>query len=694
MTERIFYLAEFFRFFKKRKDRLLLAGLLCFAFTFTALLAFSKPHFLAESSFRQVQSQMSDSNSVQSMLKSMWSSSEDTLAISVMQSKTLLGKVVEEQGLQVEALGESRVLSLLSRELRLGKEKLPFLFSDVEYNGDHTQTFFIRPLSAATFEVLDPKKKVLASGLLHQPVHMEYATWTLKQMPLKKKYTAFQLLPKRTALAKLQKRVKIKTSRLDSNLLLLKAKASHRQTAIGILDSIMHQYQEYLQTAHEELSLEQISYLKKRRDQLGQDFEQALEEHATYLKNTLGVEGFLGLAQEIEMLSEPKEKYTAQKHKIDLEIKNWTHPWKEGREKLNQLQWEEAKILPAEIATEEFSGIDLETAKKLHAEYGHEGDRLQLELSQLKTYQAQLKDSHFGLSALSQVLTDAVSQELIQKAAEVSLQLADYANRSEKERQRLNSTLVTQKAFLEEHIEKKRGVLKGQLFQLEKKMAGLKQRALELLLKEKEATEQKLIELGEKMGELPEKWRLESQLKLKKELNMQILEGLTQLSESKLVNSHLFHVESKPLDRADAPLEVEAPHLFLLSLLGTILGVFFFGVGSLGASFAKGFPLSTEYLRDRNFQLASSEREIVERINLEMDKGEKLAVIGTHWTSAMKKLMKEKGIDLYDCPKPASSPEALHALSVCDRFLLKIQDEKAEDLVPFEGKKGLCVLTE
>ncbi|MDN3506038.1 MAG: hypothetical protein P0S96_02290 [Simkaniaceae bacterium] len=665
-------MSEFFRFYQKRKNRLAAAGLACFAVTFLGLLAFSKPYFLAESSFRQVQSHMGDSSSVQSMLKSIWNDREDAPAVSVMQSKALLGMVVEDLGLQIEPC-QSPLFALLKRE------KVPFLFSDVSYEGDRAQNFFLRPLSESTFEVLDPKKKLLAMGSLNEPVSLPDVSWTLQQMP--QKQGVFRLIPKRDAVAKLKKGLKIKPSRLDANLLVLKAKAAHRQAAMGILNGIMSKYQRYLQAEHEELSLAQIQYLEARRDQLGQDFEKTLNEHATYLKDTLGVEGFLGLTQEVEMLSAPKEKYSAQKHAIDFEIKNWTHPWKEGREKHAELDWEETQITASEMETDELAEMDLETAKKLRSQYSEEGDRLRLQL-------AQLKDAHF-----SQVLKDPTSQDIIQKEMEISLQLADHENRTEKDLQRLKASLSTQQKFLAEHIEKKRDAINKELLQLEKKLMGLRQRALELLKKEKESVEQKLAELSEKMGDLPEKWRLESLLKLKKELSLQILEGLTQLSESKLINSHLFHIESKPLDMADAPLDIQPPHLFLFSLLGAILGAFLYGVGALGVSLAHGFPLSPEYLRDRNFQLAVSEREILERINLEMDKGAKLALIGPHWTTQLKKLAEEKGIALYECPKPASSPEALHALSVCDQFLLKIQDEKAEDLVPFEGKKGLCVLT-
>ncbi|NGX46811.1 MAG: hypothetical protein K1000chlam3_00175 [Chlamydiae bacterium] len=704
MSERTFYLSEFVRFFLKRKKKIFFASGISFALVFLLTLIFSKPHFLAEATFKQVKSQMTDTNSVESLLKSMWNTHEDASAISVMQSKTLLGKVVEEMGLQIEEIVRGHSISLTSREFGISRKKTPFLFRNVSYSDEATQSFFVRPLSAETFEVLDQKKKTIVEGKLHEPVTLEYGSWTLEQMPLRKKCSAFRLLPKRAVLPKVQKGLKIKTSRLDGNLLLLRAKATERETAMGILDAVMQKYQEHLHIAHEELAIEQIRYLGQRRDQLGLDFEETLSQHVAYLQNALGAEGFLGLTQEIEMLSEPKEKYTAQRHQVDLEIKKWNqpallevaadHPWKEGLEKRDLLDWQAIQITPSNISTEEFAGIDLETTQKLHAGYSEEFDRLNFQIGQLQDYQERIVQSEFELSALSQILNDSVSQTIIQKGAEVSLQLADRDNRSEKERQRLFSTLSIQKTFLQEHMNKKAELLEAQSVQVERKMTCLKQRALELLQKERANVEQKLAEIGAKMAELPEKWRLESQLKLKKELTMQILEGLTQLSESKVLNRHLFHIESKPLDAADAPLDVQSPHLFLYASMGGLLGAFFFAIGSLAQAFTRGFPLSVEYLRDRKFQVASSKAEIFQRIALDLEPGEILALIGNEWAKEIKEYLQNKDFTTLSCPKPANSPEALQALASSDRFILQLKDEKAEDLVPYEGKKGLCVLIE
>jgi capsular polysaccharide biosynthesis protein len=709
MSERIFYLSEFLRFFQKRKKQIFRAGYYGFVLSFVLTLFFAKPHFLSQATFLQVKNHSVDASSLQSLLSIMKSAKEDDSAISVMESKALLTEVVREKGVQVEQVGRESARFLLFRELHLSKRKNPFLFENVTYNNETKQTFFIRPLSSETFEVLDKKKKKIADGKLFEPVVLDDATWTLVQMPSGKRCVAFHLHPLRAVLPEVQKNLQIKTSRRDGNLLVLKAKARERETAIGILNVLMEKFQKHLHQEHEELVAEQICYLQQRRDQLACDYEETLRKHVSYLKNSLGMEGFLGLAQEIAMLNEPKEKYSAQKHQIDLEIKKWKkpilleaaadHPWKAGLTQQEALDWQTLQIIPADLSTEEFAGMDLSTIQKLHAQYSEECDHLSFQKVQLEDFQERIFDPEFEISPLSQVLTDPVSQSIIQKGVEISLQLADHLSWSEKERKRLDFVLATQKAFLHDHIGKKRELLIASSNQVEKKMACLQQKALELLQKEKANIEGKLSEIGAKMAELPEKWQLESQLKLKKELTMQILEGLTQLSESKVLDRHLFHIESKPLDCADAPLDIEPPHLFLFASMGGLLGAFLFATGSVFKSFFRGFPLSSEYLRDRKFQVGKKKKEVFERIGLALLPGETLALIGNEWSQELNAFLQSRGfkeqeITILQCAKGADTPEALHILGQCDRFLLQIQDEKIEDLVPFEGRWGICIVKE
>ncbi|NGX37228.1 MAG: hypothetical protein K1000chlam2_00382 [Chlamydiae bacterium] len=657
-SERVIYLSEIIRFFRKNIMRVAIASGVCFVLAFVLMWILVEPGYRAEASFKQAQSQGEEASSLQSILKSFRMTPEETSAACVMQSKSLLGKVVEEMGLQMQPV------------------KRNFVFRHVSAGAG---TFWVRPISEETFEVLDENKTCVATGRVGDAVRLENGSWTLSQMPAVKKPVAFQILAKRDAVAKLQKRLRIKPSRLDHTILLLRCRHPQRETAIGILDGLMRQYQDQLLQEHEILANQQIAYLEKRQKQLGRDFDHALDAHVAYLQNT----NVMGLTQELELLVEPKEKYTAQRHQLDIEQKRWKRP-----------QLEASLQLPAVGGqTEEFDGMNLEMANRLHGEYVHERDQLSLKIKQLDALCQDME-----LSALSSVLIDEVSQKLIQRGTELSFQVADKEQRSGKELRLLNEELAMQKEFLREHINKKIDFLHLQIDLVEAKMGGLGQTVMRLMDQEKDNIDQKITELESKMDGLPEKWRLESQLKLKKELILQIIEGLTQLSESKVINHHLFHIESKPLDAADAPLQMHPSHFFLISSMGGIFGGVFYFIAILVVAAARGLPVSEEYLRDRGHKIMGDLRDLpktLQRIALEIQTGDVVALIGGAFQEKLAAVLEDSGKEacILACEQGASSAEALKCLDRANRVVLTLKEEKAEDLVPFEQKNPLCVLT-
>ncbi len=716
----VVYLSEIRAFFKKNRRSVLVAGGVSFFCTFLLILSLVKPTYLAEASFRQSSAKPDETSSLQTILRTMRISSEEPPAIGVMQSKSLLKKAVVECGLQLEVVSQEKFFPLLMRELRVANRKNNPQFLDVQLQGERGETFAIKPLSKDAFEVVYANGK--KEGRLGSTVCLERSSWTLQTMPAKQ--MSFRIISERDAISKLQKLLKIKPSRIDGNVLLLKFRHPEREKAIALLNAVMDHYQKYLEEEHQLLAKEQIRYLQKRRDELEKDFELALDSHVAYLQNSLSADGFLGLSQEVAMLGEPKEMYAGKRHELDLQQKRWReegleastdHPWKEGLAKQEHLSFQQQQVLSQGAISEEFEGIDLETAEKLHANYCHSRDEIHSQIRTLNSFRQKMDESGFEVSALSQVLSDEVSQGIIQKAAQCSLQLADLRNYTTKERGRLEETALTQKKFLCEHIEKQKSLLELKHALIEEKIISLKQTALALIQREKAGVDAKLLEIKEKMHQLPEKWRLENQLKLKKELNMQILEGLAQLSESKVVNHHLFHVESKPLDPADASLDIEPPHLILFSSIGGLLGGLFFFFFILIRGVVKGLPISEEYLRSLKYPIYLQNSFDKLAIAIQTDSVTALMGYpdGEKLVEALKKLgrkavvLREQEMPYqhkdfpdklssykteYDCILlECDAPDGLSDL--VDRYILNVDQQKGEDLDLFDREKTLCVLS-
>lgn len=245
----------------------------------------------------------------------------------------------------------------------------------------------------------------------------------------------------------------------------------------------------------------------------------------------------------------------------------------------------------------DFHGLDLESARKLHIQYHNALDQLHAGLKQLLYLQEHIDDPECELGSLVSILPDAITQDMVQKASLLEQQLQDALNRSEKEHERFREALSLQKRFIGHHISHSIELQKIRAELTKEKIASLQELILSLLKTEKKLIEDKLQDLKNQMSDVPEKWRLEHLLKLKTDLTKGMMEGLTHLTESKILNRHLYNVESKPIDKAFIPRSPQPPHLFLFTCGGALLGpiaVYFWG---LLLGLARGFPASLEYLK-------------------------------------------------------------------------------------------------
>jgi hypothetical protein len=112
------------------------------------------------------------------------------------------------------------------------------------------------------------------------------------------------------------------------------------------------------------------------------------------------------------------------------------------------------------------------------------------------------------------------------------------------------------------------------------------------------------------MEGLPEKWHLETLLKMKTEMTKAMIEGMTQYAESKNLNRNLFHVESKPIDLAFPPLTAQKPRLILISSLFGMLVTCLFFFYRFGQQLIKGIPASLATVKFLGLPVAGSLRSV------------------------------------------------------------------------------------
>jgi uncharacterized protein involved in exopolysaccharide biosynthesis len=245
----------------------------------------------------------------------------------------------------------------------------------------------------------------------------------------------------------------------------------------------------------------------------------------------------------------------------------------------------------------DFLGMTLDNARQLFQQYCTQLDQLHSVLKQVIFFRDHLHEPHFELSSLTNVLDDSVTQQLVQGATQLENKLFDLDNYTAREQDRIKASLATQKRFLESHLSQVMALGKIRIQLIQEKITALNKTMHELLAKERAVLLAKIDELKHSLHTIPDLWHMEKRLDFKAQLTKGMMEGLTQLTESKNLSRHLYQVESKPLDTAIEPFTPRSSHCFLKAT-GVGIGIaLFYYLFVLIQAFVKGLPLSLTTLR-------------------------------------------------------------------------------------------------
>lgn len=558
------------RLFFRHQRKMIKTALLCAGATFLLLLM-REPKYIAEASFRQATLKGDDVQGLKGLFKNLQIGGEESEAIPLMFSRRLLSSVVEELGLQIRAESQgiamrlaSRVGSNLAHEFGFVSLKEPsFVFRKVHFTGEVPEKYGLRFFENGQCELLDKKGESLGFGEVGSVMGSQEFSFVLHKTPQNvvfgKSYP-FKVMPIEEATKKLVRFLEIKPSKLSQRLLNLTFQHENRTVSMDVLNKLMETYQRYLGAENDEMVAEQLAFLEKRQEMLTGQLHQDMREYASYLKKSLRESGAMGLSSHIELTAVPMENsYVERLSEIALEKQRFQQKEKTSSHSPLQLASSRAPTL------REYQGVDKESASLLYARYNEELESLHLRLSQLFHLMQELGAPEFDVSSMSGFLSDSVSQDLIRKASESELLLRDDANRSEKEQERIKETLLLQKRFLQQHLHEMAELEKLRAGVLKDKIGSLRAAAIDLLQNEENQILDQLKIFREQLSSFPDKWLLENELKFKKELNMNVIDAMTQFTETKVVQRLLFQVESKPLDQAYAPIKAKWPGLFLFS---------------------------------------------------------------------------------------------------------------------------------
>jgi len=609
--------------------------------TFFLLLFFlllTPPSYKASATFKQSSSlQTQQGFDVQQLMRSFSNSGFEGATIPIISSKRVIGKVVESLGLQVAVSSTSflkdkwnNIKNNFSPTL---KPPLEQLFQDIHYEGEKPQYYYLRFLTQELFEVLSMKKKPLLRARLREPLSFQGVTFTVCRAPSQvNKLYPFALLPKNEVVEKYKKRIAITPLREERNILSIQFFDSDRHQAALFINTLMKKYEEFLLEETQVALGSQLAYLEKRREELHQKLDIEMKNHVALFKNNLKTRGLMGIEEELKLIFKPLQVHKNRLDKIEVQIATlekgmpWENPdttlfplaeqmdknlsqkiqdalMKGLRPTLHSHQERISQLLSRQkslkkhidyvnLLENDFRGLPLEAIQELFQQYSHQLDQLHSQMKQLLFFKNHLHEPHFEINALSNLLSDTVTEQLVKKSSELEAQLCDSLHRSEKEHQRLHEALSIHKRFLDSHLHQTLKLAKIRMQLIKEKIVSLHQTIKTLLYKEKTILEKKITAITKNLEEIPELWRLEKGLHLKGKLIKGMMQGLSEIAESKNLSRHLYQVESKPLDKAVVPTTIYPRYLFLKSLGGSLLFTGLFFLAYLIYYFIKGLPLS------------------------------------------------------------------------------------------------------
>lgn len=273
----------------------------------------------------------------------------------------------------------------------------------------------------------------------------------------------------------------------------------------------------------------------------------------------------------------------------------------------------------------EFQGINLNTAQELYLDYSRKLNSLEAKKRENIFLINQMQDADFEITSLSTVLNDPVSNEMIQKASRLVLDLKDQNNRSDKEQNQLKEELHLERTFLLLHLKQTNQLLNLNQDLMEEKIYSLQNITLELihqqisvleknlqdyidtrldnLKQERLLIEQHMQELHKEMSTLPQKWMSEKMIEQNLEINELIVQEIAKMVESKNISHQLELIQSTPIDFASKPIHPISPHFAIFSFLGAFMGGLICMSFIFKQALSGNLPASTSNLKLLNQQV-------------------------------------------------------------------------------------------
>ncbi|NGX57757.1 MAG: hypothetical protein K940chlam3_00651 [Chlamydiae bacterium] len=276
-------------------------------------------------------------------------------AISAMKSRTLLTEVVKKLGLQGSLNEKDRTTSRMRNifdRIRVewahfrNRETVdifcpdcPLKVSNIYYSGSTTIPLSIVFTSPTSFIVKNSFGNV-GEGRLGHPFRTDHFAFTLfetKNEDLEDRSFSLALIPLRKMLDHLEGAINIEVDEDDLTLLILEYSHPKRDVATQVLNETMMAYQNYLKEEHDRSADTQLTYLKKRQEEMFGNQTKVMRRHAKILAKDLSSTGFVNFEKEMEFLFKNRLSCLEKINALDLKLQRLDHLLMDDQDREGQI---------------------------------------------------------------------------------------------------------------------------------------------------------------------------------------------------------------------------------------------------------------------------------------------------------------------------------------------------------------------
>lgn len=562
---------------------------------------------------------------------------------SLMRSKKVLKPAITAAGLQVRLrplLSPPALLLHLTDNLRVEARywydffdpDTPFTpfyntslrAKDVTYEGESTLYYTLIFLTDTQYKITDSSGEVLGLGTLEEPFsHPLFSLKFSADTPdgLSGRHFRIKLVSLQKAVERCQAHLTIRAVKEREKLFQLTFYHQNRTVVSAFLNALMLSYQNHHVEETKRIAQQEHLLWEQEQNSALQDLEKSMHTYAKAGQKLIETTGFLDPEKQLSFLIAAEQRLHARQdelveqktrcsrmlalpldcpmmlllpaqtmpEEVKSMVKEYLHDDAERKILIEALKNVQSAAPEANL-----QGLSLESAQKRLSALERTRQENDALITEHRLLLEHLNDPEFPLSALTEMLKDPTSQEILLTARTLQAKLHDAENYHEKDRLHIEHTLAMQRASSKAHFTRRLEALKRQTEETLSHLHALQNYTLTLLteklaLHEREikaalsallasaTQEEELLNiemrtLQEALADVPALWATQQMQQAALVLHKSTLKERSKWMESYQA-MHLHDLLlSGPVDFATLPLFPSYPGVLFFTLLGSLLG--------------------------------------------------------------------------------------------------------------------------